>query len=369
MSERLEVAPIGRLEADARRHGFAGQRIDHLDVDPLRPCRQGLDRHGAEAPAGAIGRQPSGRNEFPSRRRSSRPPPSRGRRAHRWSSHRRSAAVPHPAIAGVTSLRALIGTGAGRSRNTWPRSTATDPTPASSSNRRVRRGSRASGDAVPRKAVMAATTTPASSVERRDRLEAQPGEVGRTVRDLDHVEPQGDVAGRARHRIGHAGLGRAPAARQDPEQTRMAGLGIPTGCRRRVRTTPVERCVDVMRHGGEGALPPPDDALVDLEPPPHDTLDAPSGRQLEAVPNQRLPDRRHPADRQVSRPAIDRVAPRVAELGEDDVGGRSRPSQVHDDLTVEQEPAARRSSAAGELERAARGRRAARPASRRMASR
>ena len=134
----------------------------------------------------------------------------------------------------------------------------------------------------------------------------------------------------------------------------MAGLGIPTGCRRRVRTTPVERCVDVMRHGGEGALPPPDDALVDLEPPPHDTLDAPSGRQLEAVPNQRLPDRRHPADRQVSRPAIDRVAPRVTELGEDDVGGRSRPSHVHDDLTVEQEPAWCRRRAgrrrAGELE-------------------
>ena len=192
----------------------------------------------------------------------------------------------------------------------------------------------------------------AARIERRERFHPESDDVPGAIRDLDRVEPQRDVAGRTGHRIGHPGLGRPPGARQDPEQAGVSRLGVATGGHRRVRSAPVERCVDRVRDGGEGALAPADDALVHLEPPAHDAGDLPSRRQLHRVAGQRLADGRDPADRQVRRTTRDRVPPGVAEMGDDDVTGRARRAQVDDHLAVEQEPAAlgRR---AGESERQA----------------
>ncbi len=164
------------------------------------------------------------------------------------------------------------------------------------------------------------------------------------------MEPQRDVAGRTGDRIGHPGLGGTPGAGQDPEQAGVPRLGVATDRHRRIRPAPVERCVDRVRDGREGALAPADDALVHLEPPAHDTGDLPPRGQLHGVAGQRLADGRDPTDRQVGRTPRDWVPPCVAEMGHHDMTGRARRAQVDDHLAVEQEPAAlgRRP---GELER------------------
>ena len=123
-----------------------------------------------------------------------------------------------------------------------------------------------------------------------------------------------------------------------PSKPGMSGRGIATRRDRRVRAPPVERSIDLMGDSGEGTLAPADDALVHLEPAAHRHLDRSPRGQLEGVAGQRLADRRHPADRQVRRPSFDRIAPGVAEMGDDEVAGGPRRPQVHDDLAVEQEP-------------------------------
>jgi hypothetical protein len=64
-----------------------------------------------------------------------------------------------------------------------------------------------------------------------------------------------------------------------------------------MRPAPVERLVDRMRDGGERALAPADDPVVDLEPPTYHTFDDRAAGAFHRVPRQRLPDRRDPADR------------------------------------------------------------------------
>ena len=95
-----------------------------------------------------------------------------------------------------------------------------------------------------------------------------------------------------------------------------------------------------MRDGGEGALPPADDPVVDLEPAADLVLDHTTGPLLEGVAGEWLPDGRHPADRQILRPARGGVSPGIAEVGDDDVAGPSHRAKVQLDLAVQQQPAA-----------------------------
>ena len=249
--------------------------------------------------------------------------------------------------------RASSGGGAGRFRNTCPRSTPTSPAaPALPSIRSVRRGSRTSGEAAPRNVVTAATTTPPP---------ASSGASGSIRSRTTSPAPSGISIAWSHSAMSPVGLGTESATpvwagpqatRQDPEQAGVPRLGVATRRHRRIRPAPVERRVDRVRDGGEGALAPADDALVHLEPPAHDPADRPPRRQLHGVSGQRLADRRDPADRQVGRTTRDRVPPGVAEMGDHDVTDRAARAQVDDHLAVEQEPAAlgRR---AGELERQA----------------
>ena len=179
----------------------------------------------------------------------------------------------------------------------------------------------------------------ATGIERRQRLHEQPDEIRRAVRDLDRVQPEGDVAGRARHRIRHPGLGRTPAARQDPEQPGVARRGVASRWQRRIRAAPVEGGVDEVWERGKGALAPPDDAVVHLESPPHDLGHRPTRGQLDGVAGEGLADRGDPADRQVRGTSLDRIAPGIAEVRDDHVAGRARRAQVQAGRSVEQQPA------------------------------
>ena len=214
MPERREVPPVGRPEPDPGGHRLAGRRVDDLDLDPTRRRPKRLDGHGAEPLARAVGRQAARRHEILADgdrgvRRSSR-----GRRASRSPGASAASGSPQPA----TALDAPTGRLEGRRRRALPEhlpevdghgtgraARALDPQrPAWLEDQRrgrpAERRDRRDHDPAPR-------------VERRERLHPQSGDVSGAIRDLDRVQPQRDVAGRAGHRIGHPGLGGTPAAR------------------------------------------------------------------------------------------------------------------------------------------------------------
>ena len=178
MAERREVAPVGRLEPDAGRHRFAGRRIDDLDVDPTGRRPKGFDRHGAEPLAPAVGRQAARRNEIladgdrgvPGHREVDEPSRSVGPSI--------ASGTPQPATALDCRPAALSGGGAGRSRNTCPRSTPRrrprrrlDPQRPPRLEDQRRRGPTERRDR--------RDHDPATRVERRQRLHPQPGDVRR----------------------------------------------------------------------------------------------------------------------------------------------------------------------------------------------
>jgi hypothetical protein len=83
------------------------------------------------------------------------------------------------------------------------------------------------------------------------------------------------------------------------------------------------------RHRREGALPPAHDPVVDLESTADHLLDDSAGVELDRVAREGLPDGHDPADRQIGGPARDGIAPRVAELGDDEVAGHADGLQIH----------------------------------------
>ena len=308
MAERRQVAAVGRPEADASRHRFAGRRVDDLDLDALRRRRQRLDRDATETAASALRREP--------RRRRRRSAPDRERRIgrEREVDERPGSAVPARLAASPADDRsdALPWRRWRRrrrraaARKTWPRST---PTPA------VVRGARsaasaaaatASGDARAAEGRDGRDHDAAALVDRCERLHPQ------TRRDRRRLA--GPRCAAATAAMSPVGLGTESATPvwagpqlpgRMPSRPASPGLGIAAGRRDRMRAAPVERLVDQVRDRGERALAPADDALVDLEPAADDVLDRPPEASSSGVSRERLPDRRDPADRQVRRAALD----------------------------------------------------------------
>ena len=341
VSERRQVPAVGGLEPDAGRHGPAGRGVDDLDLQPAHRRRQELDRHPAEPGFRPLGRQPvrgdlvrsDGDRGIGSEREvdvpggrgwhmAPRTPPADDRRrivARGAGRPRGGASAEH--LAQVDSHRVIH------------RSDDAQGPPWSERERRRRAEEGGHGgdhDAT-------------AGIEGRGGLDPEARQIGRAVRDLDDVQPQGDVPGRTRHRIADPRLRRTPAAWQDAEETRVAGCGVASRSQGRVRTPPVERPVHEVRDRGEGTLSPADDALVDLEASADDVLDdAPRG-QLELVPGERLASRRDPADRQVVGPAVDGIPPGVAEMRNDDVAGPAHSVQVQLACVLDQPPTGSRS--------------------------
>ena len=146
--------------------------------------------------------------------------------------------LPQPGIESDAHPPLATGEGAARSRNTWPRSTESRPSPPWI--RSVRRGSMASGDTVPRKTVTPATTTAPPAAGDASGSIRRLVDLGRPAGDLDLVEPQGDVVSRARDDIGDPGLCRTPRAGQDPQKPRLSGRRVASRRLGRVGPAPVE---------------------------------------------------------------------------------------------------------------------------------
>ena len=340
VAEGREVSPVRRHEPDAGGHRFAAHRVHDLDVDPSRGRPQRLDDGPAELASCAFGRKAAGRDPvFADRDR-------RVRRHREIDESRRRPCRPFARRAPAQDLRGSSATGRdGRRRRPLPEHLAEihlhlagsawlavlDPQRPAGLDDQGRGGPPEGRDR--------RDDDRATGIERRQRLHLQPVEIRRAVRDLDRVQPQGDVAGRARHRIRHPGLGRTPAARQDPEQPGVARRGVAAGWHRRIRASPVERRVDEMWERGKGALAPPDDAVIHLESPAHDLGHRPTRGELDGVAGQGLAHRGDPADRQVRGTSVDRIAPGIAEVRDDHVADRSHRAQVQADRPVEQQPA------------------------------
>ena len=173
----------------------------------------------------------------------------------------------------------------------------------------------------------------------------------RAVVQLDRVEPDEGVVGRARHEIGHPGLARPVRPGHDRERPRLTGRGIPAGSLDRMRTAPVDDLVRQVRDRGECPRAPAEDPVVDLEPAPDGPGQRPATPVEHAIPCQRLADRDDVTQGQPVGAQAVVVAPRVAQVGDDDVAGRPMTAQVDRRRAVDQDPARRASGARPEVER------------------
>ena len=155
----------------------------------------------------------------------------------------------------------------------------------------------------------------------------------------DGVEPQERIATGARHEVGHPDLVAAIRAGHDRERPRLAGRGVAAGPLGGVRSAPVEDLVLEMRDRGERAGAPAEDALVDLEAAPDEPRRRPSGAVDDRVAGEWLTDRDDVPDREARRPSPGVIPPGVAQVGDDDVAGRTMVRQVDLDRRAEQDPA------------------------------
>ena len=104
-------------------------------------------------------------------------------------------------------------------------------------------------------------------------------------------------------------------------------------------TAPVDDLVLEVGDRREGDRPPAEDAVGDLEPPPDDPARRPPGPVLDRVAGERLADRNDVTDGQPGRPNAVVVAPRVAQVGDDDVAGRPATRQVDRRRRIDEDPA------------------------------
>ena len=217
MAQRRQVAAVGGTEMDARRHRLAGRRIDDLDLEPAGRARQRLDREARRIVATV--RRPGA--AAPERRSSSITSVASGAMAtstnaaevaaRSWPSR----ALPQPAIESAGQPSAATGAGAARSRMTWPRSTDRWRLVARwRSTRSVRLGSRRSGESVPRKSVMAATTTALPSTS---------GASGSIRRRARSAGPPGTSISYSQSAMSSVGLGTCRLRRSAPGPTRRGG--------------------------------------------------------------------------------------------------------------------------------------------------
>ena len=106
-----------------------------------------------------------------------------------------------------------------------------------------------------------------------------------------------------------------------------------------VRSAPVQDLVLEMGDRRERAGAPAKDALVDLEPAPDEPARRPAGAVDDRVAGERLADRHDVSDGETGGPPAGVIPPSVAQVGDNDVAGRTVARQVHLDRRAEQDPA------------------------------
>jgi len=200
-------------------------------------------------------------------------------------------------------------------------------TPVASRTRKARLGLHRSGEAAPRKAVIADRTTRRPDVGSRA--------VG--VGDIDGVEPHGQVASRAGDVVLHSGLVCAPAAGQHGERPSVACCCVSARTLAGVGTSPVKRSLDGVRHCQEGHAAPADDAFVDLETTAQDGGVAASIRQMQRDASQWFADRQDPAHRGALGSRAIGITPCIAEAQQDELR-RGQLSELEVKRTVYSEP-------------------------------
>ena len=153
------------------------------------------------------------------------------------------------------------------------------------------------------------------------------------------MEPVEGLVRGARHVIRDAGLARAPAPRQDGQQTRLAGRSVPARRLARVGTAPVDDLVVAVAHGRERIRAPAQDPLVDLEPAP-DRARGRTARLIDdGVAGERLADRLDVAHRDRGPAAAGAVACRIAQMGDDHVADRPVAAEINRPRAVDEDPA------------------------------
>ena len=164
---------------------------------------------------------------------------------------------------------------------------------------------------------------------------------GGTIRDLDRVEPQDDVVRRAGTPSGNPGLRRAPGPGRIPSRPASPGCGVAASVPESPERTVASRVA--RRAGARRAAnaPCPQPMMPSLTSNRRRiyTRVRPSRDRSERVASERLADGCDPADRQVRRTNPDRVPPGVAEVGDDDMAGRSVARRSISTLAVDQQPA------------------------------
>ena len=337
MPDRRQVATVGGGEADAGRRPLAGRPVDDLHLDRDARWREHLDRSPAGRIAERATREQVGAGESPVTEAEDRV--GRDRQVdHGRSRGRRIGMATRGSPAEDRVRRSLPG----RRRDRRPaaddrakidlrvaleaRHLDLEPTaPNERIGRATEERDRRDEDVAARPSV-------------GQRLEAQ-GDRPRASLELDGVQPEERVAGRAGDEVRDPDLVRAVRAGHDRQRAGLAGRRIAARALRRVRPTPVDDLVRDVGDRGERPGSPAEDAVVHLESASDEAAGLPPVAVHERVPRKRLADGDDVPDGQARRAAPGVVAPGIAQVGDDDMARAVVGRQLHGRRPVEQDPA------------------------------
>ena len=337
MADGRQVATIGSPEADPAGGALARSPVDDLDLDRHARRREQLDRPAAAGFVECMAREQVDGRDGPiaeTERRVGRqrqvddPPPGRHRLPGR--ARRAPANDRRGVLADWQRGRCRLGA---------------DDRPEVEIRRVVESGD---ADLDPRAANERARRSPEQGDRGDDHVAAGPASCERfeahgdglgTGLELDRVEPQQRIAGRARDVVRHADLVRAIGAGHDRQGPRVPRRRVATGALGGVRPAPVDDLVGQVRDRRERPRSPAEDPVVDLEPPPDDPAQLRSGAVHDRVARQRLADRDDVPDRQPGRPRPRVIAPRIAEVCHDDVTRRPGGRKLDRRRPIQEDPA------------------------------
>ncbi len=153
------------------------------------------------------------------------------------------------------------------------------------------------------------------------------------------MEPQERIVGRARDEVGDPGLARAIRPGHDRQRPRLARGCVAARALDRVGPAPVDDLVRAVADRRERGRAPRQQPVVDLEPAPDQATPRRAMPVDDRVPRQRLAGRDHVTHGQPGGPPSGIVAPRVAQVGDDDVTRRAARAEIDRRRPVEEDPA------------------------------
>ena len=107
-----------------------------------------------------------------------------------------------------------------------------------------------------------------------------------------------------------------------------------------MRPAPVDGLVGHVRNGRECAGSPAEDSVIDLEAPSDDPAQLGPGPVHDRIASERLADRHDVPDGQPGRPCPRVVAPRIAQVDDDDMTRRCRGRKLDRGRPIHEDPAA-----------------------------